>query len=64
MNAGMIALQSLRGNLSRFFDTPHARRLRMTRGWPRNRLCNVITPVRGTWLRGHPAAKLRFKQTA
>ena len=29
-NAGMIALRLLCGNLSRFFDTPHARRLRMT----------------------------------
>ncbi len=31
-DAGMIALQLLCGNLSRFFGTPHARRLRMTGG--------------------------------
>ena len=29
-NAGMIALQLLLDGLSRFFDAPHARRLRMT----------------------------------
>ena len=34
----MLVLQLLCGNLSRFFDTPHARRLRMTSG-------NAINPL-------------------